>query len=257
MKTSGWIAVLLCAGLAGCGGGGGSSSGTDVGSVTPASLAAQGIYQGTTSSGKAFDLRLLEDGTYYTLVGNYAGQQFQVTQLVQGSGTQNAESFSSSDTRDYLYTGQVISGSLSSTVNPGASISGTVTEGNSATTFSGTPLSGTTYDYNAAPSLSPVVGNWIMSTLQGANASVTVNADGSFAGSTGGCSFSGQLSARSSGKNVFNAAVMFGPVPCALPNGTANGVALSYPIAGTSQTQLLVAAVDPTRAYATVLFGQR
>ena len=93
-KTLTLVASLMCMGLAGCGGGGGGGSTstattTSTTGSTPTLLAAQGVYEGTTSNGNAFDLLLLENGTYYTLVGSQTGGQFQVSQLVQGSGTSN------------------------------------------------------------------------------------------------------------------------------------------------------------------------
>ena len=244
--------TVLCAALAGCGGGGGSGS-----TPTSSTLAAQGVYEGTTSSGTDFSLLLLDNGTYYTLGGTRTSSGFLVSDLVEGTGTQSGASFTSSDLRDFLYTGQTLAGTLSATVNAGTSVSGTLTEGATSVTFSGAPPASSTYDYNTPANISTIAGNWNVTTLQGASATLAISTSGTFTGSSAGCSFSGTISPRSSGKNVFDVAVVFGPSPCALPNGSGNGIALSYPIAGTNLTQLLVTAVDGTRTYGTVLFGQR
>ena len=244
--------MALCAALAGCGGGGGSGS-----TPTSSTLAAQGVYEGTTSSGTDFSLLLLDDGTYYTLGGTRTSSGFLVSDLVEGTGTQSGASFTSSDLRDFLYTGQTLAGTLSATVNAGTSVSGTLTEGATSVTFSGVPPASSTYDYNTPANISSVAGSWNVTTLQGASATLAVSSNGTFTGTSAGCNFSGTISPRSSGKNVFDVAVQFGPSPCALPNGSGTGIALSYPIAGTNLTQLLVTAVDGTRTYGTVLFGQR
>jgi hypothetical protein len=61
---------------------------------------------------------------------------------------------------------------------------------------------------------------------------------------------------RASGKNVFNLELRFGPAPCELPGQNATGIAVAYPLAS-GQTQLLVTAVDGTRAYGAAAFGVR
>ena len=248
-------AILASAVLAGCGGGGGGSSSTS--GVTTSSVAAQGVYQGTTSTGQAFELLVLDDGTYYDLNGTNSGNQFMVTDLIQGTSSINGTSFSSSDMRDFLFNGQTVNGSVSATIVAASSVNGTVTEGTNNVTFSGAPPATTTYNYNTAADINTITGSWSLTTLQGASSSLAINANGTFSGSSNGCTYTGMVTPRSSGKNVFNVSVQFGPSPCVLANGSATGIALSYPISGTSLTQLLVAAVDPTRTYGTVLFGQR
>jgi hypothetical protein len=113
--------------------------------------------------------------------------------------------------------------------------------------------------YNSPADINTVSGNWTAYTLQGAGApaAVAINTNGTFAGSSQGCTFSGTLTPRASGKNIFDVAVTFGGSPCALPNGTASGIGLSYLIANSTTRQLLVAVVDPTRQFGTLLFGQR
>lgn len=249
-----FLALSLCTVLAGCGGGGGGGSAANP-SVSP--LAAQGVYQGTTSTGAAFETVVLDDGTYYTLAGSQAGSTFIVSDLLQGQGTSNGSTFSSSDLRDFSYTGLTQAGTLSATVNPGVNIAGNLTEGGATETFSGSAPANSTYDYNAPADLSTISGNWTLSSLQGASTAVTINTNGTFTGFSQGCSFNGTLTPRASGKNIFDVAVQFGPSPCVLANQSTSGIALSYLLANATTRQLLVAAVDPTRTYGTVLFGQR
>ncbi len=253
-----WIGALgVSALLAGCGGGGGGGTTTSTATVTAATATAEGVYTGSTSSGKVFDTVVLEDGTYYAIYGTNSTAGLTVTGFVQGQGTSGGTTFTSSNLRDYTYAGQTLSGTLSATYTPAVSVSGTVSEGGGSSTFTGTVPQSSSYAYNAPADINAVSGSWSTYTLQGAPAAVTINANGTFSGLSQGCSFSGTLTPRASGKNIFDVSVIFGPSPCVLANGTASGIGLSYLIANSSTRQLLVAVVDPTRQFGTMLFGQR
>jgi len=78
------VAMLLTA----CGGGGGDSA--------PASAPiakAEGVYSGTTSTGREFSLLALENDQFYSLVGTTSGGVFFVSSLVEGQGNSNNGSF--------------------------------------------------------------------------------------------------------------------------------------------------------------------
>ena len=92
--------------------------------------------------------------------------------------------------------------------------------------------------------------------MQGASVRLTVQANGVFAATSDGCSFSGRLTPRLSGKNVFDMNLRFGPSPCALPGQTATGIAIDFPLGG-GQRQLIVAGSTISRDYGTVMFGAR
>jgi hypothetical protein len=93
--------------------------------------------------------------------------------------------------------------------------------------------------------------------LDGETATLTVASNGAIAGiSSLGCSFTGTITPRPSGKNVFNTTLTFGGAPCALPGQSASGIALAYPLAN-GMTQLLAGAATASGSTATAFFAQR
>jgi hypothetical protein len=138
-----------------------------------------------------------------------------------------------------------------------ASVSGAVTTsgGAAVATFSGTAVSGTLYDYNAPAQLSTVVGSWDVVVGGVVDSTLTVNSSGAYSGTDGdGCSYSGTITPRPSGKNVFNVTYLTGPAPCAEPGVSATGVAIvTTPSPGARQ--LLVVGTTPDRNDAFVVSG--
>jgi hypothetical protein len=212
------LATVVLA-LAGCGGGGGDSP-------TPSTTAAEGLYTGTTGTGRALTGLVLDDGTYYILYSP-VGNPSLIAGVVQGNGASSASTFTSSNTRDFNLEGfGVLSGTVSASYTVKQSISGTVaySGGGGSTTFSGT------YDslYEATPSLAALAGTFtgqVASSAGGENATVTVLSTGTFSGlSSGGCSFTGTVAPRATG-NVFNMSINFGGAPCIFANQTLSGIA--------------------------------
>ena len=237
--------------LAACGGGG--DAGSSVFGPKP-----EGAYSGTLtgSTSSAFQLIVLENDEYWALYGSNSGSTFRVAGFVQGMGTANNGSFSSSNAKDFGVVPPA-SGTVSATYVAGTSIQGTVTSGGSTVTLAGTAIAASTFNYNAAASLASISGNWNLTALDGSAASLAIAGDGSFTGTSVGCSFTGTLAPRASGKNVFNFAVTFGAAPCALPGQTATGIAISHLLAGTTTRQLIAAGVNSSRTVGTALFGTR
>lgn len=238
-----------------CGGGGGGST------PAPTPLAsAEGFYQGTVSTGTQFQLLALENDQFYSLVGNTDAQGvFRVVSLVEGKGLSSSASFSASNVKEYQASGQVFTGTLSASYNPKTSISGSVSSASGVTTFSGTaPTTGTSnYLYDSPASLSLIAGSWTGTTLYNESLNFSISSSGGLSGvSALGCSFSGTVSPRVSGKNVLDVSVTFGPAPCALAGQKATGIAVSY-LLTSGKRQLLVAATDIARSAGTVVFAQR
>ena len=235
--------------LVGCGGGGGDS--------TPAivAVAAEGVYGGTLTGSRssAFNLLVLENGEAWSIYGTQSATVFGVAGFVQGSGSSSNGSYSSANAKDFGFS-PAVARSINATYNATAkTISGTT----GSVTFTGGPIAGTLYNYDTAASLSSVVGSWGTTSLTGESVALTVTATGAFTATSGlGCKFSGTVTPRPSGKNVYNVAITFGASPCALAGQSANGIALVYPLAS-GRSQLLVAAVDSTRTYGAAVFGTR
>lgn len=246
--------LLACAiTFAGCGGGGGGSG------TAAAKPTAEGVYGGTLtgSASNAFQLLVLENGEFWAMYGIRTANLFGVAGFIQGSGTSNSGAFTASDTKDFGLN-PAVAAPTSATYNATAkTISGTVSAPGGAVTFSGGPIVGSTYNYNAPAILTAISGTWPTTSLTGESVAITIASTGIFtAVSSLGCNFSGTVTPRPSGKNVFTVSLTFGAAPCALPSQSASGIAVAYPL-NNGQTQLLIAAVDSTRTQGTAAFGTR
>jgi hypothetical protein len=252
MKTAlklGCIAIASV--LVACGGGG-----DDAPSSAPT---AEGVYGGTLtgSTSSAFQLLVLENGEFWAMYGTRTPNFFGVAGFIQGSGTSNNGSFASSNTKDFGFS-PALAGTTSATYNAGAkTITGTVASGSGSVGFTGGPIQGSLYNYDAPASLNTVSGPWSTTSLTGETVVINIAGGGSFtASSSGGCAFSGSVVPRASGKNVFSVALTFGAAPCVLPGQSASGIAVAYPLAS-GQTQLLVAVVNGGRTLGAAVFGTR
>jgi hypothetical protein len=237
--------------LSACGGGGGGSSSTS-------SSKAEGAYSGsiTNSSSNAFQLLVLENDEYLGLYGTSTGNAMYVAGFIQGTGRSNNGVFSSSNAKDFGINPPVTA-SINANYVEKTSIQGSVSASGQSTTFSGTAIPSTTYNYNTAADINTITGSWYLTSLDGSPTSLSIATNGSFSGSSYGCSFNGTLAPRSSGKNVFNFTLTFGAAPCALPGQSGSGIAISNLLPGTTSRQLIMAGTDSTRSAGTVLFGTR
>jgi hypothetical protein len=258
MKTSaktwpgaGALALMLVA----CGGGG-DGSGTSAASTTAAPQSViQGAYSGRVSNGREHNTLILDDNRYYTLYGNTVNGLFAVTGFIQGTGTANNGSFSSSDLRDYYSNGTVVAGSMSASYTPNVSFNGTLSAGGQSVTFTGTPTSTTLFNYNTPATLSDITGAWTVYDLSGTRINLSIQSSGAFTGSSSGCSITGTISPRAAGKNVFDVSLMFGGSPCLYPNQSASGIAIEYKV-GTAR-QLVMAGTTTSRSVGTAFIGTR
>jgi hypothetical protein len=245
---------LICLLFAGCGSNY-SNSGGGGGGTTSYTGQAQGVYSGTASSGYSFSTIVLPNDKFYGIYGTVTGNLFYVYGMVAGQGTSGNDSLTANVT-DYFYTGQTFSDTLTATDVPGQSISGTMTESGTPITFNGTVPTSSSFTYNAAASISAISGSWNGTLLDGVTTTLTINPDGTVSGSSSGCSFSGTVSADSSGKNFYDVSITFGASPCALPNQTATGVGVYY-LLSDGVTHQLLAGVTMGTSSGTVFFAQR
>jgi hypothetical protein len=246
-------AVVFAFALQGCGGGGGAAPAAVTNAV------AQGVWSGSSSTnGYSLQTLILEDGTIYNIFGTLGGNGvFTVAGFDQGSTTETGSALSGSIS-EYWYTGATSTATLSGNIVTNTSINGTATyPGGTTSTFSLTPVTSSSYVYGNAASTADVVGTWNGNLLNGNPATIVVAANGSFTGADSvACNFTGTVTPRPSGKNVFNVSVTFGNAPCALPNQTATGVAIDY-IATNGLRQLLVAVQNASKANGTMFIAQR
>jgi hypothetical protein len=223
------------------GGGSGSAGG---GSGLNSTGDGQGIYSGTASSGYTFSTIILPNDKLYGIYGTLHGNQFLLDGMITGQGTTSSNGYTASVT-DFFYTGSVKSGSFSASDFTGASLDGTLAEDGTVTTFTGTSVLGSVWDYGTTfqtpASLSSISGTWTGTLLDGMTTTITISSTGSVTGSSSGCSFTGTVVTDSSKKNFYDVSLTFGGSPCALPNQTANGVGVEYLLSDGVTNQLLVA----------------
>ena len=256
IATQAFCATALAATLAACGGGGGGGDASPAASAPPA--ANQGAYAGTTSNPSAptFNLLVLEDGSIWSVYGIESGGAFQVSGFLQGQGSFSNGQVTASDVRDYNR-GTSVSGQLSGSYTAAPSITGQVAYASGTVSFSGGAIPSSTYVYNTPAQISDVSGNWSLGLSTGETANITISNTGEVGGvSSLGCRFTGSVTPRPSGKNVFNVTLVFGASPCALPGQTATGVGVSYPLAS-GLRQLIVLGQDSSRGKGVAAFGQR
>jgi hypothetical protein len=252
-----WFAVsLAAAALMACGGGG--SGQESPAPAAPAPTRAEGAYSGTLSGSvsKSFQLLMLENDEFWAIYGSSTAGQYAVAGFLQGQGASSNGSFSSSNVKDYG-SRPPTSGTLSASYVVNTSVSGSVAAGTQTVSFTGVPIASSAFDYNSPANLSAVAGAWNLTGLDGSLVALSVTGSGAFVGSSAGCTFSGTFTPRPGGKNVFNVSLTFGAPPCALPNTTGNGIALSYLLTGSTTRQLIVAGVTADGSAGTALFGTR
>lgn len=221
---TGLFPILWFTVLAGC-----SDGGADSSSSTPApppppppTTSAEGLWNGTTSTGRTIGGLVLDDGSswfLYSVVGNPTV----VAGMVQGNGTSDQGSFTSSNAKDFSVEGPGIrDATITGSYVQKNNLTGTITyQGGETTNFAGA--------YNAAYELSPdmnsLVGTYSAPLADNQIVTVTLSTAGTLSGnSTDGCTFTGTVSPRTKG-NVFNVTVTFQGGACSNGTDTVSGVA--------------------------------
>jgi len=234
--------------LIGCGGGyKGSNNGIGGGAsgVSP-SGAVPGVYSGVASSGYTFSIIILPNDELYGIYGTAQGNQILLDGMITGQGTTNSSGDYTASVTDFLYTGAVNSGSFSASGFSGVTMDASLAEGGTVTTFTGTSVLGSIWDYGTTfqtpASLSSISGTWTGTLLDGITTTVTISSTGSVTGSSSGCSFTGTVMPDSSQKNFYDVSLTFGGSPCAFPNQTASGIAVEYLLPDGVTNQLFAAA---------------
>lgn len=203
MKKS-LLIIGLATMMAACGGGGDGGGDDQIAS-------AEGFWTEVSPDGRAISVAILENGETWgvysqsnAIIGALYGQTTSSGNTLTGSG------------QDFNFTGGVIPGSYSGTFVPKTSISITTTNAGS---FSGVYNS----EYDVAASLTELAGSFNGIGISGSDGILPFSADISLSGDVtsppSGCSVTGTVVPRPSGKNVFNVSLTFNGV-CELGNGT-------------------------------------
>lgn len=254
-RTLAWVAAAVFAvALTACGGEGSATDAANAGGSP------EGVYGGTLtgSTSSAFQMVILENGDLWALYGTQGASTLFVRGLIQGAGAWSQGSYTVAQARDFGFQ-PAVAGRLSGRFDDSTAktISGTASFTGTNITFSGGPIPGSLYRYDTPVSLAATAGSWSLTAISGEVIALNVASDGRFSGASNtGCTLSGTLAPRPSGKNVFNITLTFGPAPCLLAGQGASGIALVAPLA-TGQSQLIVAATDTARSVGTAAFGVR
>ena len=223
-----------------------------------ATTKAEGVYEGVTSTGAAFNLLVLEDQSYWVIYGTQSNAGlFSIYGFIQGTATSTVSTFYSNNGKDYFYTGTVSDAVFNSTYIPGKSITGSITDEGQTGTFNAVLPTVSSYDYALPAKLIDIVGNWNLDSFQGGSVAVLINPNGDLIGTTVGstCTFSGKILPRNSRKNVFNLNLTQG-AGCTYAGQVVTGIALTYKNSLGKQ-ELLVAGISQNRALGDAFFGYR
>jgi hypothetical protein len=221
MRTGTLAVVLFSLLLCNCGGGGGgstTSSNQQTTTTTPPPVqTAQGVYEGTTSTGLTFDTIVLPNDQVWAVYGTSSNNVLTIEGLVSGQGKSSGGSSYTANVTDYFFVGQTTAlATITASFVPGTSISGQFSEaGQAAETISGAPPK--QFNYNTAALLSDISGTW--------NGTTTISATGAITGTLQGCSYSGTIQPDSSGKNFFDVSIT---LPTCVGNQALPGIAVDY-----------------------------
>lgn len=259
------LALLPCLLLAGCGGGDGRD-------YDPDRSLAQGVYDGTIVYFNGPDVQLnqqtivLETGEFFIVYGATRDDVYFVDGVQNGSGRIELGTnrfFADNNVNDYFFDrdsnsiNAVYNGDLRANFSSGGFFNGSASLPDSRAEFVGTVPATAVYNYNTAADLASISGGWNALDLLGNALAFSIDASGNLVGNyPSGCQFSGTLTPRASGKNVFNVSISFGSTPCPQPNLTFNGVAIDYALAAPSRA-LVIAGTTSDRFNGTALYGTR
>lgn len=215
-------------------------------------LGAQGMYAGTlTATGRLFHSLVLENGQYWGFYGIATTGAPSPTGFVQGNGSSSAGSYSTADFKDFG-PNPAAQGGLTANYSPLASLNGTITVAANSLPFTSTGIADAVYRYNAPANLAELSGSQRMEGSALGHHVMQVNADGTFSATTLACNYTGKLSPRATGRNVFDVTWTFGAGTCPLQGQSATGVAFSYAAHAGGTRGLIMAATNAARTIGTM-----
>ncbi|MBK9306526.1 MAG: hypothetical protein IPM58_05385 [Nitrospira sp.] len=213
--------VFLVTCLSACGSEGDTSSSPP---PTPAQISAEGLWVGTTGTGRTVSGVVLDDATYWFLY-SVAGDPSIIEGFIQGDSSFQNGTLTSSNAKDFSVGrsgAPVLDATMNGKYEAKQSLSGTtVYQIGGPDTFT------TTYDrdYELPSDVAVVAGNYSGPVAAGETVNVAVTVAGAISGiSTTGCTFTGSFSTRASG-NVFDVMMTFGgQTACSNGSDTVRGV---------------------------------
>ena len=235
------VAMVLTA----CGGGG---SGGSAPAAPQPLVTAEGIWVGKNSNGVDLSFAVLENGETWGL----AAQNGIVFGAIYGTTASSGTTLTGSGKNFDIASRSVAPITYSGTFVAKSSINVANSNG---TTFPGSY--NTAYDEPA--SLAAVAGTFMGQGVSGSSSvqstPVTISPSGAISSpGSMGCSSSGNVSPRPSGKNIFDITVTFTGTSCALGNGTVTTGIAFY---NTTTQRVLVVALNPAKTDGFIYIGQK
>ena len=217
----------------------------------------QGLYSGKLgSSSLLYTSLLLENGQYWGIYSHSPIGRFAASGIVQGTGIANVGSFTSDDIRDFN-PNPYNPGTINATYVPQTSFNGTIGTPLNKVEFSSSAASSELYNYNTAAVPGELAGAWLLTDSDTRTYAMSGPIAGAVSGTGAACSFSGTITPRASGKNVFDANLAYGAGTCRMAGLSASGIAFSWLQDGGSTQQLVIAATSADRIRGTVLSANR
>lgn len=239
-----WIALALSAS---------SCSDQTAEEVTPENTA-EGLWVGAINTNRTLTAAVLDDGTYYFFHSVVANPN-QIVGVIQGAGTSDSGSFTSSNTKDFGIGVPVRNATVSADYVARQFLNGTISySGTGGGTVTFTSSYNPAYDTTpAVASLAGVYNGQLGSSAGAQTASMIVQPDGTFTGSDqNGCTFTGTITARTRG-NVFDQSITFSGTACFFNGSTFQGI-LYFDI---PTRRLYTAAPNSLRTDAAIFFGPK
>jgi hypothetical protein len=244
------LPALLAVVFAACGGSDDTNSMGAPNQAAPTAKAVAGVFGGTLSDEKEYDLIYVVRGDG-TKVG-FFGSDWSTSFRLAGAWTSgnHAWSWTSQDGSQRLsfnghYRGDVAL--VSTTFDMSVPVlSGSIAAGQPTTrtaAFAGGAIPGSDYKLDAAASLAAVQGRWELADATGSRMTLDIAPDGSLIGSYGGSAFAGSARPSATGENALLLYLDFEPPDPPNCRCSFNGFAIAIPmVAGTTRMLLQVSA---------------
>lgn len=194
---------------------------------------AEGVWQGSSAGGAYFLAVFLENGEAWLVYSGttaFAG-------VMHGTVTSADGRFAGTFRNHDLVDGVLLTTTMSGTYSPRATLQGTAATGDGADTFTGAYEA--LYEPGARTSLA--AGTWAGALSAHDVLTIDVSPTGAFTGvSTSGCSVTGSVVPRPSGKNVYDVAAAFGGSSCPGGSGSGRGIGIIAGSVSAASPMLLV-----------------
>ncbi|RYF55297.1 MAG: hypothetical protein EOO27_21465 [Comamonadaceae bacterium] len=237
-----------------CGGGGGGGD-TEVPAPAPVVKKADGLWTGTTGTGRSMNALVLDDGNYWVIY-SAANNSAVVAGAVHGTFTGDNGSFKSSDGKDFNFEGLGVLplSSVAGTYDPKKTFNGQL----NYTTAAGSVPFNATYNvaYDKAATQSAISGSYTGVTATNAGTervTFTVSSTGTLSGTgASGCSFTGSVTPKT-GVGAYKVTVTYRGGVCVAGTSTQTGAAYF----DTPTSRLFAAGLNTSRSDGFLFVGDK